>query len=389
MASTAAPSSSTSSSFEVLPAPVLARALHFLPTSRDRVSAGAACAAWRAVVRGDAFDKEVWGPLAKRYARPLDNLLRRHFAGFEFLLELDAHAATDSNDGEEGGRSQSFRERVLAVEESRGRRKQTLTDYFSGGGAGTPVVDFGPHVAEASSGCCGGSAGASGNNRSASHSVDPMQARILLKREIGPDDLGAPLPEVELSPCGVEQLSCKSIFLGHSFVGKTSLISRFVRGVFSEAMECTIGASFMTKCVKLSEQNATIKFEMWDTAGQERYHSLAPMYYRGANLALVLVDLSDRSSLDPARKYIATALATCRNGRPDSDPRPPPVLVAVVGSKSDLEREVSYGDLLELVAEFDLAVSPVEVSSLSGAGVNELFAFAADALVECAQVTSY
>jgi hypothetical protein len=27
---------------------------------------------------------------------------------------------------------------------------------------------------------------------------------------------------------------------------------------------------------------ATVRFDIWDTAGQERYHSLAPMYYRGA-----------------------------------------------------------------------------------------------------------
>ena len=35
-----------------------------------------------------------------------------------------------------------------------------------------------------------------------------------------------------------------------------------------------------------------MKFEIWDTAGQERYHSLAPMYYRGAQAAIVVFDIT-------------------------------------------------------------------------------------------------
>lgn len=36
----------------------------------------------------------------------------------------------------------------------------------------------------------------------------------------------------------------------------------------------------------------TIKFEIWDTAGQERFHSLAPMYYRNAQAAVVVYDVT-------------------------------------------------------------------------------------------------
>ena len=38
----------------------------------------------------------------------------------------------------------------------------------------------------------------------------------------------------------------------------------------------------------MSVNDSTVKFEIWDTAGQERYHSLAPMYYRGALAAIVV-----------------------------------------------------------------------------------------------------
>lgn len=42
--------------------------------------------------------------------------------------------------------------------------------------------------------------------------------------------------------------------------------------------------------------DTTVKFEIWDTAGQERYHSLAPMYYRGAQAAIVVYDITNEVS---------------------------------------------------------------------------------------------
>ena len=50
-------------------------------------------------------------------------------------------------------------------------------------------------------------------------------------------------------------------------------------------------AAFLTQTVRSGDD--TLKFEIWDTAGQERYHSLAPMYYRGAHAALVVYDLTN------------------------------------------------------------------------------------------------
>ena len=60
--------------------------------------------------------------------------------------------------------------------------------------------------------------------------------------------------------------------------------------IFCNLQESTIGAAFFTQVLSLNE--ATIKFDIWDTAGQERYHSLAPMYYRGAAAAIVVYDIT-------------------------------------------------------------------------------------------------
>lgn len=64
-------------------------------------------------------------------------------------------------------------------------------------------------------------------------------------------------------------------------------------------------AAFLTQTVCLDD--TTVKFEIWDTAGQERYHSLAPMYYRGAQAAIVVYDITNTVSyLDCGRKSTET-----------------------------------------------------------------------------------
>ncbi|GCB65454.1 hypothetical protein scyTo_0011875 [Scyliorhinus torazame] len=87
----------------------------------------------------------------------------------------------------------------------------------------------------------------------------------------------------------------KLVLLGESAVGKSSLVLRFVKGQFHEYQESTIGAAFLTQTVCLDD--TTVKFEIWDTAGQERYHSLAPMYYRGAQAAIVVYDITNDADL--------------------------------------------------------------------------------------------
>jgi Ras-related protein Rab-5C len=64
-----------------------------------------------------------------------------------------------------------------------------------------------------------------------------------------------------------------------------------VQDQFDDYRESTIGAAFLTQTIALDEQT-TVKFEIWDTAGQERYKSLAPMYYRNANCAVVVYDIT-------------------------------------------------------------------------------------------------
>ncbi|KAF2107438.1 ras family-domain-containing protein [Lophiotrema nucula] len=118
--------------------------------------------------------------------------------------------------------------------------------------------------------------------------------------------------------------SVKLVLLGEAAVGKSSLVMRFVNNDFQENKEPTIGAAFLTQ--KCNLPTRTIKFEIWDTAGQERFASLAPMYYRNAQAALVVYDITKPSSLTKAQHWVAELQRQASPG----------IVIALVGNKADL-----------------------------------------------------
>ena len=85
---------------------------------------------------------------------------------------------------------------------------------------------------------------------------------------------------------------------------------------FDDYRESTIGAAFLTQTISLDD-STTVKFEIWDTAGQERYKSLAPMYYRNANCAVVVYDITQAvRSTTPRIMSVLTPLYSRLRTRP-------------------------------------------------------------------------
>lgn len=153
----------------------------------------------------------------------------------------------------------------------------------------------------------------------------------------------------------------KLVLLGESAVGKSSLVLRFVKGQFHEYQESTIGAAFLTQTVCFDD--TTVKFEIWDTAGQERYHSLAPMYYRGSQAAIVVYDIQNPESFNRAKSWVKELHRQASAN----------IVIALAGNKADLgnKRMVEYDEAQAYAEENGLLF--METSAKTAMNVNELF----------------
>lgn len=162
----------------------------------------------------------------------------------------------------------------------------------------------------------------------------------------------------------------KLVLLGDQSVGKSSIGMRFVRGQFRENSEATVGAAFLTQTVQT--QGQTVKFDIWDTAGQERYHSLAPMYYRGAQASVVVYDVNKAETFN-------RAIAWVRELREQVSDE---IIIILAGNKVDLaaeHRAVPVEDGRALAEENGLIFA--EVSAKTGLAINEMFTMIANKLI--------
>uniref|UniRef100_A0A1D1Z7L1 Ras-related protein RABF2b n=1 Tax=Anthurium amnicola TaxID=1678845 RepID=A0A1D1Z7L1_9ARAE len=160
---------------------------------------------------------------------------------------------------------------------------------------------------------------------------------------------------------GNKSNNAKLVLLGDAGAGKSSLVLRFVKDQFIDFQESTIGAAFFSRT--LSVDDLTVKFDIWDTAGQERYHSLAPMYYRGAAAAIVVYDVTNQLSFDRAKKWVLELQA---QGSPST-------IVTLAGNKADLldARRVSAEEAQRYAQENGLFF--METSAKNAMNVNEIF----------------
>ena len=153
----------------------------------------------------------------------------------------------------------------------------------------------------------------------------------------------------------------KVILVGDSGVGKTCLLSMYVKGICGPTIP-TIAVEFCTKEIELND-GTKVKVQLWDTAGQERFKSLAMTYYRKAYGILLLFDVTKRSSFIACKNYLEEV-------RINSDKN---CVIYLIGNKIDLsdERQITK-DEAELFAQKE-KIEYIETSAVKNMKVNEAF----------------
>lgn len=173
----------------------------------------------------------------------------------------------------------------------------------------------------------------------------------------------------------------KLVTIGDAQVGKSSCLFRLSYDRMPYSDSSTIGAAFYSK------EMCSYTLQMWDTAGQERFRAMIPMYLRGADIVLLVYDISNAKTFDHLKNYwVDFVLQFATKPKPlseshtvssptitpqDSPTKDSPKII-IIANKSDLKahRQVPNELGIELAKQFNAAF--VELSALQGSNVNDL-----------------
>jgi len=162
----------------------------------------------------------------------------------------------------------------------------------------------------------------------------------------------------------------KIITCGEGGVGKTTLLHRYIEGVFLADTSLTIGVEFFLKEIKIEDKK--ILLQVWDFGGQDHFRPLLKNYAKGARGALILFDLTRPSSLNRIEQWVNI----CK--QEDQD-----IPIIFLGTKLDLKDQITIDDDIALKFKEDYGFFDyLKISSKTGENVQFAFELLAKELVK-------
>jgi len=168
----------------------------------------------------------------------------------------------------------------------------------------------------------------------------------------------------------MSRIKFKVVLLGEGRVGKTSLLVRYIYGSYSDRQQSTIQASYLEK--RLTIGTTSLSLSIWDTAGQEKFHALAPIYYRDSNAALIVYDITDRTSFMKLQSWVSELRKIVGKD----------IILCFAANKEDLrsKQQVPRSEAEQYASK--IGATHVYTSAKSGKGVEQTFLNLAKQLVK-------
>ncbi len=159
----------------------------------------------------------------------------------------------------------------------------------------------------------------------------------------------------------ISEIAIKIVVVGDEEVGKTSIILKYVKNRFTDDYKPTLGADFAVKELRLNGK--IVKLYLWDIGGKDQFKNLHKYYYEGANLFILVFDLTKLETFENAINVWIEDI------RKNYDTIP----IVLVGNKFDLENErrVSFEQIKDLT--FDFIPLSLETSAKTGLNIEDLF----------------
>ena len=153
----------------------------------------------------------------------------------------------------------------------------------------------------------------------------------------------------------------KLVIIGDTDVGKTCIATRYSTGQFDSSTSATVGAACIEKEVTFDGQQYLLS--MWDTAGQETYRNLVPMYFRNAEIAFIVFDVTNPKTSKSIGFWIQSLNDNCQVK--------PIILLAANKCDLEAERKIDSEDVQKLGNDFNIPY--FETSAKTGYGIAKLF----------------
>lgn len=142
-----------------------------------------------------------------------------------------------------------------------------------------------------------------------------------------------PIDTVDENGTPKKDILAKILVVGDVACGKTSIISRYAHGVFSQRYKATIGVDFAWKPINWSD-DTIVRLQLWDIAGQERFGHMTRVYYKEALGAIVVFDVTRVGTFDAVVKWKSDIDKKVYFPRTED-----PIPCVLVGNKCDLLEE--------------------------------------------------
>ena len=158
----------------------------------------------------------------------------------------------------------------------------------------------------------------------------------------------------------------KIIIIGDTSVGKTALLSKYLKGIFPTSPLSTVATEFATKIIQIKE-GGYIKAQIWDTAGEEKYKSITYHHYKKSVGGLIVYDITKRATFESVKNWYNDLINKAEKG----------CIIALVGNKLDLvernerKREVSQEEAQSYAEDNHMLY--YETSAYNGNNINDIF----------------
>ena len=163
----------------------------------------------------------------------------------------------------------------------------------------------------------------------------------------------------------------KVIIVGDAGVGKSSILTKYVDGEWSNTYVQTVGVDFKIRTIVF--EDVTVKLQIWDTTGQERFRTITQSYYKGSHIFIVVFDITNHDSFQNVETHLSEI---------DEFADPQQLFhKMLIGNKCDLEhtRIVNFEQGQDMADSHDIKY--MECSAKIGTNIDAMFKYAAKSAV--------